>query len=381
MFSFLKPKPKVHPVAVFALETDSVTLTIVNVSEEKGGEVILVVRHSLGAVEGDSAADMIRKATTKMEQIFKDLFDTKRAHLISHASSLTLFGASWNISWKDKIVVKKDKPFHITKSLITDSVRDAFVSAHAGFSIISSHVMNVSLNGYKIKDPVGKIAPEVDFEVFIEAAPDEVLSALDAVVGKHLPHNKNRFSTLSYAAIDAVTQSTELNSFVLILPEHLITEITIVKDGSVHSSMSLPVGTLGLARQIFGKEISEHEAVSRARRFITSDLDLDMQSLSGTVNPFFETRKRFLESFRNALWDMNKSELCPNIIFIAGKSPAARFMSEWIRSEDYSGQIYTIESFKVSELSGEDLLKGITAPFVSAVSKFAAESLIKASRS
>ncbi len=386
MFSFLRPKSEGQIIAVFAVESGSVALTISRLKEAEAGSVVYVDRRALDIKDGDTPADCLRKTTNKIEEILNSLFARKYFHIIAKSKTLILLGSPWSISFAETIEIKKEKPFKLTEAFVKTSIEDKFGSTHADLDIVSSHLMEIRMNGYKIKEPFGKSTSAAEFETFIETAPKEALSAIHAAITKHLPHSGVKFSTINYAGVEAVARHTGEKSFILILPEANATEISIVKEGVIKGGASLPFGSLTLAKKIFSNvpstlRASEKEAISKIKRLIEGGLD-DSEKVRTT--PIIEDAKNnFLAAFHEALFAMSDTVLCPSIVYIGGKSPAAFFISDWIKKEDYGSRALTENCFKVSALSGIDIMNstaysGNSLPFVSAVSAHAARSFVKA---
>src|SRR3989344_9149222 len=140
MLSFFHREKSSEPVAVFAIETGSVALSVIHVSPSGQGRIVAVHRKALDIKISDSPQDMMRKTAARMDEILNDMFKKKRAYLVARARTLVLLGASWNVSWRERVSIKKDKPFRVTNDTIKESVEDAFKASHSGLSIISSHV-------------------------------------------------------------------------------------------------------------------------------------------------------------------------------------------------------------------------------------------------
>ena len=388
MFSFLKSKFVEKSVAVFAVETGGVTLTVVQIGADGKGQIAYAKRRSLETLPDDSPKDTLRKLSDRIEDIFQEISALKHHHLISKARTLVLLGSPWNLSWKESIVVQKDKPFRVTDDFIKDAVKNAFTKTHKGLSIISSHVMKMKMNGYTLSNPIGKTTASVEFEVYAESAPDEALLVIGDAISKHLPHGQIRFSTMMFASVDAIAQSLRAKDFIMVLPEHDVTELAIVKGGSIQAGASMPTGSLTISQELFlpaggqaakNDKISPKEALSKTKRFIAGALDAT--SMAAAVKTLDKIKGKFSADFRNLLWGMNESVLCPSAVFIGGRNIASYFMDDWIKKEDYASQTFTVDCLKVSVLGGGDIvptnkLSGAKEIFfASAVSVVAAEAL------
>ncbi|MES2060130.1 MAG: hypothetical protein V4438_03805 [Patescibacteria group bacterium] len=378
MFSLLKSKkPEAKTVATFAVESGSVTLTVIRISG-KEAKIIFINRKSVNIEKQDAPKDALRKTIAKIEEIFAELLHQKFFHVIAKSKTLMLLGSSWSIAWRESVSIKKDKPFRLTKAFIKESIDQKFKSGHADLQIISSHLMSVSMNGYKIKDPIGKTTPALELDVFVEAAPIEALQAFSTLIEKYLPHSGISFSTTMFASAEAISEHMGEQNFILLLPEASSTEIAIVRDGAIHAGASLPFGSRTISRELFA-DLTDTEARHKLMQFIEKRLDAVLANkISGSIDA---AKQKFLVDFHGALFSMSDSVLCPSVLFVGGKSPAAFFISDWIKKDDYAGQTLTANCFRLSALSGHDLLdkesfSGKDLPFVSSISLTAAKSFI-----
>lgn len=379
--SYFHPKAESSPIAVFSVESGCVILTVFDFDREKKEEFVHIARASLDSDDKLSPADLLKKTCQKIDEMFKQLFDEKHTYAIAKANVLVLLGSPWHISWSDKILVKKEHNFRVTKNLINDSIRDSFYGTHKDMSILGKHIESVKMNGYQMKTSVGKSTQSLELDVYIESAPNEALSSISQIIKKYLPHARINWSTYTYTAASAIQESLGVKDFLLVMPEHEVTEIALIKDGIIQAEASMPLGTATLARELFGKSSSGiKEAISKTKRFLAGTLSesgLKTASLSMDV-----IKKNFFEDFRNILWQMNTSVLFPDTVFVTGKNVASYFFSLWIKSENYSNETFTIGGFKTIMLGGKDIMARDSSldkikhkvHFISAASSLAAKS-------
>jgi hypothetical protein len=298
---------------------------------------------------------------------------------------LVLLGAPWSLSWREVLVIKKDRPFKLTYDLLGKEINDKFKSLHPGLQIISSHAMSVHVNGYKIEDPIGKVTPSVECDVYMESAPEEFLLSISKVLEKHLPHGQHRFSTLTFAGAEALAKYSGEKNFIFILPEANSTEIVLWKDGSIRSGASLPVGSETIARAVSQNNANDgvRESIHLTHRFISGKVtDEAKEKIEAILK---QEKEKFIGNFRNAIFSMNDSVLCPNIVFVGGKSIAGHFLSDWLSKEEYASETFTGDCFRVKNLAGADIVPkefylGKTLPFAAAISSVAAASFAKTSK-
>lgn len=378
LFSFFNHESESSSVAVFCLETGSVTLVITKkTAQEK--KIEYIAKYSLLSDTVPTGDELLRNTLKTIETAFADLHRHRMFSVLNNARVVFLLGSPWHVAWNDQATIKKETKFKVTKKIIDETISDSFSTTHKELEIIGSRIMSYKMNGYAVADPIHKYTDSLTMHVYVESAPKNLLTSLKNSIEKHLPHSYVDFSTYTYGAVRAIQKISGIKDFILILPEHETTEIVLVRGGVIDCGASLPFGSATLARQIFGKQSSGViEAMQKTKNLVAGTLNT--KELEQATVLLTTIKDDFLRQFRDTLWKMNDSLLFPSTIFVGGKSLASYCMLDWIEKEDYANDTFTVDGFKVAMLGGKDLMmtdsvnkKNKKISFVGAVSTIASD--------
>jgi hypothetical protein len=214
--------------------------------------------------------------------------------------------------------------------------------------------MGYRMNGYAITNPVGKTTGTLEMRAYVESAPEEILFPLKGAVQKHIPHAKIYFSTATFSAVETIKSYSNAKNFLLLVPEHEVTDVILVKEGVIDTGASIPYGAATLARDLFGKESSGiEEAMMKTRRLLDGTLNASEFEKATTL--LVSTKEKFLSDFRSLLWKMNETFLLPGQLFIVRGGALSHFIAEWLQDEDYSKESFTADGFKIVLVDGKDV--------------------------
>jgi hypothetical protein len=351
--SLFHSKKESKHLALISVETGRITFSVCNLNADRSQRVLYVAKYPFAADETPSGSELARKIVEKIDVAFDDLIK-RDAHALSGADALIMLGSPWHISWSDQVTLTKDKPFKVTDALIDETVTKSFETSHKNLLIIGKHVMGYKMNGYSVPNPVGKMTGMLEMRAYVESAPAEILLPIKAVVQKHIPHAKTYFSTATFSAVETIKAYSNAKDFLLIIPEHEVTDIVLVREGAIDTGASIPYGSATLARDLFGKESSGiEEAMLKSRRLLEGTLNAAEFAKATTL--LVSTKEKFLSDFRSLLWKMNESFLLPGQVFIVRGGALSHFIAEWLQVEDYSKEAFTADGFKIVLVDGKDV--------------------------
>jgi cell division ATPase FtsA len=169
----------------------------------------------------------------------------------------------WFVSQTKTLVVKEDKEFTITAKFISDLLQkeeDSFENSnlskyssnkrHAS-EVIERKLIDVRLNGYKVKDPIGKKAQSAEFDIFLSMSQATILDSIEDVLSKYFlteEINFHSFTLVSFSAIRDIYESVSSFLFLDITGE--VTDISIIKLGTILKTASFPVGKNSVIREV-----------------------------------------------------------------------------------------------------------------------------------
>ncbi len=353
---FFRSKQSSKNLIILGAETGRIILSIVRVEENRSEKILYNAFYPFPSDDARESGDLARKMLLKIDEAFDDLVRKKASNFLHGADVLVLLGSPWHLSWSDEVSVQKDKAFKVTETLISDAVTDSFSKLHEGLVLIGKHVMGYRMNGYAMDNAVGKVTTMLQMKVYAESAPKVITDSIKQSISKHAPHATIKFTTSSFAAVQAVKDFSNSKNFLLIMPEYEVTDILLVRNGCIDTGASIPEGNATFARQLFLESSSGiEESFAKLKRL--RDGTLAKEEFDRATKLLLESRNKFLTNFRSLLWKMNESLLLPADIFIVSSSVFAHFVKEWLEVEDYSKEAFTVDGFKIRLLQGKDMVE------------------------
>ncbi|MES2224039.1 MAG: hypothetical protein V4469_03875 [Patescibacteria group bacterium] len=356
LFPFLKSQNQNKSYAIFCIDGIGITFSVIEKTLDNKEHISHITKLSLDITVQRDADKMLREINSKMDQIFEGL---KKEHLFDvikpNTEIVILVGSPWHIGWVDQVKLEKENPFKVTKKLIDESIDGSFTAVHKDLEITNISIMSYKLNGYLSKNPLDKVTKSFNLSVYISSAPKTFTEMVRNIFSQRLPHNKVSFFAYNTALFEAIQNTTGKTSCLVVIPEIETTELILIKDNIVTSEASVPFGGAVLARTLFGaKSAGLKESLLKTKRFVEGTLDISELEQVGVRAK--KMKEDFLGQFRDVVWKMSDTLVLPGDIFVVGRNLATHFVFDWINSDEYIKNTFTIDEYKVMNLRGNDMI-------------------------
>lgn len=167
--------------------------------------------------------------------------------------------APWSHTVAKSVHVKHTKPFAVSKAVLDETaakvqseVRAQFDTHGAdAFSLASTTAMDVRIDGYEVREPVGKTATMLTATYLIDLIGKEIADAIHDASDRAFPSADlllHSFMRLYYAAL--CESPVDARDACLVDITNEATEIAIVENGSLVGSRSIPIGSRDVARSL-----------------------------------------------------------------------------------------------------------------------------------
>ncbi|MDB5204476.1 MAG: hypothetical protein JWP09_504 [Candidatus Taylorbacteria bacterium] len=356
LFPFLKSKKENKTYAIFCIDSASVTLTVLEKTIDDQEHISHISRYSLEINNMKDTDKMIREVKETLQKIFDGFKKHKLFDLIKPDTEIViLVGSPWHIGWGNVVKVEKEKAFKVTQKLIDESIKSSFESVHPDLSITNVNIMGQRLNGYAMKSAISKITKSLELKVYVSSAPKVFVNVVEVNIKSVFPHHVMTFYSYNIAIFDSILNTTNKSDCLIVIPEIETTSLVLIKNSIIESEASVPFGAAVLARTLFGaKSSSVQESLLKTKRFVEGTLDVpELEAIGGQIKI---VKDNFLGQFRDIVWKMSDTLVLPGDIFVVGRNLATHFVFEWINSDEYIKNTFTVDDFKVSNLRGNDLI-------------------------
>jgi len=336
MFGFSKiKKNKVGIVIDFAGSSVGSVLF-----EEKEGEkprLVFSFRKPVNFLFETDFNASLRCASESLRFVLKEL---KKFHLGKVDFIVCVFSSPWFASKTKTITVTAEKPFEVKKEffngLIEEEEKNLNKDEKINSQFIEHTVMKADLNGYSVKNPIGKTARSVKASVYISAGIKKVMDVTEKEVEKLFNGAPLIFATFPFVAFKVLNGIiNEKEDFLMIDIGGEITEIGLVRGGALERVVSFSVGYNSLLRTIssrtntfFGESASILKSHLRGHLAI-GELDKTALAINDSV-------KDWNIGLRNALTEISAESLLPQETLLMGDDLICKPFYSSINSEDFS---------------------------------------------
>lgn len=371
MFSFFRKIQKTERILVLHIGSGSVMGTLVSIDGTK------TTMHASASIDIPILSDLTLPQFEKetLNALEKALKTIAEARLAPPDRVAVYFSSPWYASQVRSAKMSRPTSFVVTKALIDDMIarelkafEEEQISQKAGTAdelrAIDSKIMQVKLNEYPHTDPIGISTRELELSIFISVAPLHILKAFESVIERtyHAPITFSSFLLASFL----VTRDffSNVHSYVLVDVGGEVSDVTLVREGTIFQSVSFPHGCNFVLRKLSsGLGRSTAEAVSICTLYVDNKLEDTVRSQCESI--LKDVKSTWSQSFQKALYSVSNDLSIPDTILLSVGTNIAPWFIDNIRHEEFHQYTRVEKDFKVIVLNTElfhDLL--VFDPFV-----------------
>ncbi|KKQ35320.1 MAG: hypothetical protein US50_C0018G0008 [Candidatus Nomurabacteria bacterium GW2011_GWB1_37_5] len=366
-----------------ASKNKNLTLILDVGSGSVGGALVLLDKKNNGKVKllynfrqpikllGDWNFDKFLEETINALEIVCKKIESQK---IGAPENIHCFLASpWFVTQTRIIKFAKEKPFVITKKIITELSQkeinnfESFYMKDGNYfgeshKIIDQELLEVKLNGYKILNPfdilkkIGQVK-SIEMALFLSIAPEKILNQVNNEINKFYSAEIFFSSFLLPSFALSRDMFSDTSSFMLMDIAGEIADVSLIKSDILIQNNSFPLGKNFLISSIsksLGKNLSDSETLL--------DLYLDNQiekKLAEKLEIILNScQKEWVRAFQNSLHNLsNHSISLPSKIIVSADSDVAPWFAKAIKSDHWGQYQLAQEKFDVIMLDEQKLSK------------------------
>ena len=222
-----------------------------------------------------------------------------------------------NFKFKDSLI----------QNLLDDEIK-SFKEEWTGLrQIIDRRIIKITLNGYKVENPVGKMAKTLTLDVFLSFSLENLIFDIEDTIHKTFKA-KIKFTSQMFTDFIVVRNISDLqNDFIILNFGEDVSEVTIMKDDFMSGTAFFPYGFNSIIKTVSNiSQKSSHEVKSLFNLYHGG-------YLSGPEHEKFTLSAHqagllWYGEFRNALLDLVPTRYLPNHVFLTGNIE----MKNWIEN-------------------------------------------------
>ena len=212
--------------------------------------------------------ESLRDITTALVNAMLELGSTGLKKLNEYDRSLrvsvvqTAICAPWAYTVTKTINYEDEHPFEVDQAMIKSLIEtakkqtmetmvDGKIFEELGLRMITEDTLNIQVNGYTIKNPMGQEGRTLTLSHTSAVAREQLLTALDESLEKIFPRAQKEFYSfmyLFYRTLDSLHPDTSEICTIDVTNE--ATEIGIIRDNILKHTSHIPFGMYSLAREI-----------------------------------------------------------------------------------------------------------------------------------
>ncbi len=220
-----------------------------------------------------------------------------------------VFASPWFSSFSKLLQVKKDEAFTVQQKNVEKLIAEEFAEIFKGVTdggsvVVEKALSHIKLNGYETANPYGKTAKTLDVAVYGSMVPSLLREKVESEIYTIIHPKKILFHTFPFVAWDVILPLfSPKEDFVFIDIGSEVTDVLIVRRGSIYSLVSFPMGKNHLIRKAAIHFDTHPElAASMINLYANDSAEADVkEKVAMLVNAFAEEWGiRFLNSLQDS---------------------------------------------------------------------------------
>jgi len=372
LFSFTK-KTNEELSIILEIGSGSIGGAIIKLSNKEQPEIYYSIRKQISLDNAISSENLNRQMIKVLNIVCENLQKDGLKHLdFIHDGSKKInnlhfvLSSPWIVSQTKTAFYKKELPFKVTDSLMKEIIQTqedvvdkiaveqfAQLNPNSIGIVFEKKIVQVKLNGYKITNPINKIAPTIDLAMVISVAPQSFLQTIEKEVSKYFNYSKptyNSFTLASFSMLSDLYPEKEDYMFLDLSSE--ISEISLIRDGVLIGETSFPIGRNNFVRKIAAaSNVSVEEAFSLLRSYHSNHLD--QANIKLVEDSLDVSMQEWKSGLHQSLDILARSAYIPRTIFKITNDDFGIYFANKLRGETFSQLGFTNEPFKVVMLDSK----------------------------
>ena len=358
---FKNRQKKQELVLIFDVGSSSVGGALVLMSKANFPKIIYSKRESIKLGKAVDFNDLSEATLKSLEKIANTI---SVAGLGSPDKIFCILSSPWYMSETRNIILSKNTPFIFSKkfadSLIKKEVnifeqecKKKYVAGNSEIVPIELKNIKITLNGYDTQKPLNQKATLLNMSIFVSASEKKILESIKETIGRYFYSKDMKFSSFVMSSFSSVC-STFINQkdFLLVDIGGEITDISMIKDDVLHSSISFPLGENFLIRGVSSiLDCSLEEAIPLISLYKNEHMS---DSSLNKIEPIIKKlRNEWLSKFQESLSNISNDISVPATVLLTVSQEFSDFFTETIKSEQFSQYILTESKFNVIFLGNQ----------------------------
>jgi len=362
-FSFLQKNKESYSL-VFNIGSGSVSGAVVKFTEAPGEMVIYYANEVIPFQSEISVPKHLQLMKSSLSTLAAKL---RKSNVNKIDRIFYVFSSPWSISQTKIIKIKEGKPFKITESYINHQIdlqeKQFQTDISKSGKIIEKKIIQIKINGYVVEDFHNKYARDLEIAVFFTVVPDNILQVVEEAVSKTFNVKEIWCHSFFLSTLSVIKNLfPQKQDFIHIEVSEEITDISIVKDGIMVSSASIPLGRNDFIRELsLVLKVSEEIADSQIKIHCAKSND-EFAALKLSV-AMDKAAQNWLGKITEILNGFKDTIYVPASIFLIANNDLAIFLKDKLHKQDFTVTLLDNKKIK-SPIIIEDVIFKIELMFL-----------------
>ena len=374
LFSFLKRNKESYSL-VFDIGSGRIAGGLIKFTAEEGVNVAYYAQEAIPfqqEVSPQKHLELMKSALAALAQKVQaeglKKLNRPQAENILVDRAFYIFSSPWSVSQTKTIRVKEPKAFKVTESHLNQVIDEQEKHWQTDISlagkIIERKIIQVKLNGYVVGGIYNQTAPDLEVSVLFTAVPTEILQTVNDAVAKTF-RIKNIWCHSQTLAIFSVVRNLfpQKDDYIHIDVSEEITDITVVKDGIITTTATIPFGRHHFIRALSaGLKVTEEIADSMINIHNRKDNN-ELAGLKLAV-AMDGAAKDWLVKIFEVLDSLKEKIYVPEAVFVIAQSDLILFLKEKLQKHDFKVSLIDNKKIKPTAAVGDDIMYKLALMFL-----------------
>lgn len=281
----------------------------------------------------------------------------------------------WYVSETKQVTYERERAFEVTPELVDDLIahersllvarydkeegQDKKKKKEHHVAVVEAQAIGIKLNGYEVDDPYNKTAKHLTLAVVTSIAQAKVIDALKTRIRLAFYYDEIIFRSFPLVGFTVLRDLVpSVPSFLFIDVTGEVTDISIVRDGTLEDTVTFPLGKNFIVRRITSMmRTTPEEGLSLLR--LAQQQKVESGTAAKIDHIFSQTEKDWSHALSSALSQLAASRALPHVVFYTADTDVAGWFGQAIKREAFGQFTAADNAFDVRYLGDE-----IMEPFV-----------------
>ena len=276
------------------------------------------------------------------------------------AEALITFCPPWYHSETKRLMIQNIKPFAFTRMLAESAMKkeaDEFEgrenSAKGEVAVLDQKVLSAELDGYHAENAFGRRAIRAEFSAYLSFAPKAVLEDARATVMKHFSPKELCFTAFPLVEYGVLRDRLENGGdFIMIDIGRELTEIVLVKKGTLEESSTFPIGKNHLIRELMKDSKTTPEAAISSLSMIFKKM-AESKTESKARASIGKISEKWKDGFKASLALLSNSHYIPSVFYLLTQPDLSACFEELVQESFVAPDGARDETVRIEKLDAE----------------------------